>query len=94
MLNNLHIETKPKWNISLQGVEIKGKQALVSMQINGGKSVFTVPCGDRRVKREEKGIVKTEYQSRLLNELLLSHSTADFCIVGKFFVSITSLFIT
>ncbi|XP_045483883.1 von Willebrand factor A domain-containing protein 8 [Pieris rapae] len=82
VLDNLNIETKPKWNISLQCVEVKEKQALVSMEINGAKSEFTVPCGDRRSRREEKGIVKTEYQSRLLNELLLSHSAGDFCVIG------------
>ncbi|CAK1551283.1 unnamed protein product, partial [Leptosia nina] len=82
VLDNLRIDSKPKWSISLQGVEFKEKQALLSMEVNGSRSEFAVPCGERRTKREEKGIVKTEYQSRLLNELLLSHSVGDFCIVG------------
>ncbi|KAM3957572.1 von Willebrand factor A domain-containing protein c12.2 [Aphomia sociella] len=83
VLDNLKIDTNPNWNISMQGVQFKENQALVTMDINGAKSQFSVACGSRSKKGiEDKRIVKTAYQSQLLNELLLSHSVADFCIVG------------
>ncbi|KAI8437077.1 hypothetical protein MSG28_010437 [Choristoneura fumiferana] len=82
VLHNLKIDTSPRWSISLQGVEFTGKEALLTMEINGGKSQFSVPCGGSKRGREEKGVVKTAFQSELLNELLLSHSVGDFCIVG------------
>ncbi|XP_072949521.1 von Willebrand factor A domain-containing protein 8 [Epargyreus clarus] len=82
VLQNLKIETNPKTNISLHGIQAMGDQALVSMDINGSKSQFPVPCGGRLRSREEKGIVKTEFQTQLLNELLLSHSVGDFCVIG------------
>lgn len=85
VLHNLNIETKPQWSIALQNVEFKDSQALVNIEINGEKSQFSVSCGGNKSKTEKKGFVKTEYQTQLLNELLLSHSVGDFCIVGKFF---------
>ncbi|XP_047029984.1 von Willebrand factor A domain-containing protein 8 [Helicoverpa zea] len=82
VLHNLSVNTKPKWNISLQGVDIKGNHALVAMEINGAKSEFSVPYGGRKQGVEDRRVVKTAYQSELLNELLLSHSVGDFCIIG------------
>ncbi|CAG5045403.1 unnamed protein product [Parnassius apollo] len=82
VLHNLNIETKSKWSISRQGVEFREKKALVTMDINGNKSQFSVPCGESEYRREEKGFVKTSYQNELLNELLLSHSVGDFCVIG------------
>ncbi|KAL0838604.1 hypothetical protein ABMA28_016694 [Loxostege sticticalis] len=83
VLKNLKLDLKPKWNIQLRGVDYKGNQALVTMEVNGAKSQFGVPCGERTQKGlKEKGVVKTEYQTELLNELLMSHSVGDFCIVG------------
>ncbi|XP_063891843.1 von Willebrand factor A domain-containing protein 8 [Helicoverpa armigera] len=82
VLHNLSVNTRPKWNISLQGVDIKGNHALVAMEINGAKSEFSVPYGGRKQGVEDRRVVKTAYQSELLNELLLSHSVGDFCIIG------------
>ncbi|XP_034832345.1 von Willebrand factor A domain-containing protein 8 [Maniola hyperantus] len=82
ILHNLKINTEPKWNIALKGVEFTGKQALVNIEINGKASQFAVACGERKSKSEKKGFVKTEYQTQLLNELMLSHSVGDFCVVG------------
>ncbi|KOB75074.1 Uncharacterized protein OBRU01_08133, partial [Operophtera brumata] len=82
VLSNLKIDTDPKFDIALHGVYFKENQALVNMEINGVKSQFGVPCGTSKRGVEAKGIVKTDYQSQLLNELLLSHSVGDFCIVG------------
>ncbi|CAH0715327.1 unnamed protein product, partial [Brenthis ino] len=82
VLHNLNIETKPQWSIALHNVEFKDNQALVNIEINGEKSQFSVSCGGNKSKTEKKGFVKTEYQTQLLNELLLSHSVGDFCIVG------------
>ncbi|XP_049873594.1 von Willebrand factor A domain-containing protein 8 [Pectinophora gossypiella] len=82
VLHNLKINTGPKWDINLQDVKFTGNQALVTMEINGDKSQFGVPCGGSVRGRTEKGVVKTAYQSELLNELLLSHSVGDFCVVG------------
>uniref|UniRef100_A0A2A4JAX2 von Willebrand factor A domain-containing protein 8 n=1 Tax=Heliothis virescens TaxID=7102 RepID=A0A2A4JAX2_HELVI len=82
VLHNLSVNTRPNWNISLQGVDIKGNQALVTMEINGAKSQFSVPYGGRKQGVEDRRVVKTAYQSELLNELLLSHSVGDFCIIG------------
>jgi hypothetical protein len=84
VLKNLKIKVNPKWDTLLHGVEYNGNHALVNMEVNGVKSQFDVPCGQRSKKGlEERGVVKTAYQSELLNELLLSHSVGDFCIVGK-----------
>lgn len=58
--------------------------------MNGKTSQFCVACGERRSKSEKKGFVKTEFQSQLLNELLLSHSVGDFCVVGTY-VTLTFL---
>lgn len=63
------------------------------MEINGKTSQFSVACGERRSKSEKKGFVKTEFQTQLLNELLLSHSVGDFCVVGTY-VTLTSFIIT
>ncbi|XP_039753023.1 von Willebrand factor A domain-containing protein 8 [Pararge aegeria] len=82
VLHNLNIDTKPKWNISLRGIELTENQAVVNMDINGKVSQFGVACGGRKSKSEMRGFVKTEYQALLLNELLLSHSVGDFCVVG------------
>ncbi|XP_013194318.1 von Willebrand factor A domain-containing protein 8 [Amyelois transitella] len=83
VLHNLKIETKPKWNITAQGIEPKGNQALVTVEVNGVKSQFGVPCGGRKqTGLDDKNVVKTEYQSEMLNEVMLSHSVGDFCIVG------------
>ncbi|XP_028166963.1 von Willebrand factor A domain-containing protein 8-like [Ostrinia furnacalis] len=83
VLKNLNLDIKPKCDTVLRGVEYKGNEALVTMDVNGIKSQFGVPCGGRSQKGlREKGVVKTAYQSELLNELLLSHSVGDFCIVG------------
>ncbi|KAL4703226.1 hypothetical protein ACJJTC_012985 [Scirpophaga incertulas] len=83
VLNNLNVDTNAKWCTTLQGIEYNENQALVSLEVNGAKSQFAVPCGVRSKKGlDERGVVKTAYQSELLNELLLSHSVADFCIVG------------
>ena len=84
VLNNLNIETNPQWRIALSNIEVKRGQAVVNMNINGEESQFGVPCGEKTSKTQRKGFVKTEYQTQLLNELLLSHSVGDFCIVGKF----------
>lgn len=53
------------------------------MDINSQTSQFSVNIGDRKSKSEKKGFVKTEYQTQLLNEILLSHSVGDFCIIGR-----------
>lgn len=90
VLHNLKINTSSKWNIAFQGVEFKGNQALVNMEIDGAKSQFSVPCGSRKTGEYNKYMIKTAYQSELLNELLLSHSVGDFCIIGKFNFSINS----
>ncbi|KAJ8722262.1 hypothetical protein PYW08_004664 [Mythimna loreyi] len=82
VLHNLKINTGKNWNISLKDVEIQGNQALVTMEIDGAKSQFGVPFGGRKQGVEDRRVVKTEYQSELLNELLLSHSVGDFCIIG------------
>ncbi|KAJ0176447.1 hypothetical protein K1T71_007626 [Dendrolimus kikuchii] len=82
VLHNLKIESSPKLNISLQGVVFKGNQALVTMELNGSQSQFGVPVGISKRGMENKEIIKTDYQSQLLNELLLSHSIGDFCIIG------------
>ncbi|CAH0398204.1 unnamed protein product [Chilo suppressalis] len=83
VLKNLKIDTAPKWDISLKGVEYTGDQAVVSMKINGAKSQFPVPCGGRaKNEMDARRVVKTAYQTELLNELLLSHSVGDFCVVG------------
>ncbi|XP_053609608.1 von Willebrand factor A domain-containing protein 8 [Plodia interpunctella] len=83
VLHNLKIETEPNWSIITHGIEPKGNQALVNMEVNGVKSQFGVPCGERRRRGiEDKKFVKTDYQSGMLNEVLLSHSVGDFCIVG------------
>lgn len=84
VLHNLKIDTAPNFDIALHSVDFKENQALVHMEVNGTKSQFGVPCGTSKRGMEAKGIVKTDYQSQLLNELLLSHSVGDFCIVGKF----------
>ncbi|KAH9643451.1 hypothetical protein HF086_002570 [Spodoptera exigua] len=52
------------------------------MEMNGAKSQFSVPHGGRVQGVENRHIVKTAYQSELLNELMLSHSVGDFCIIG------------
>lgn len=83
VLHNLSINTGSNWKINLKDVEIKGSQALVSMEIDGAKSQFSVPFGGRIQGVEDRRVVKTEYQTELLNELLLSHSVGDFCIIGK-----------
>ncbi|XP_013145286.1 PREDICTED: von Willebrand factor A domain-containing protein 8 [Papilio polytes] len=82
VLQNLNIDIKPQCNIIVSGMEFSDKQANVTLDVNGVKSQFGVPCGESQYRREEKGFVKTDYQSELLNELLLSHSVGDFCIVG------------
>ncbi|XP_045536521.1 von Willebrand factor A domain-containing protein 8 [Papilio machaon] len=82
VLQNLSVDTKPQCTISLCGMEFEGKQAKVTLDVNGSKSQFGVACGESKYIREEKGFVKTDYQSELLNELLLSHNVGDFCIVG------------
>ncbi|XP_023941851.1 von Willebrand factor A domain-containing protein 8 [Bicyclus anynana] len=82
VLHNLSIDTKPKWDIAFKGVQFTGNQALVDMSINGKVSQFGVQCGERQSKSEIKGYVRTDYQTQLLNELLLSHSVGDFCVVG------------
>ncbi|XP_061716491.1 von Willebrand factor A domain-containing protein 8 [Cydia pomonella] len=81
VLLNLKIDTAPQWSISLKDIQFK-ENALLTMDINGVTSQFAVPCGEGKKGREEKGVVKTAFQSELLNELLLSHSVGDFCIVG------------
>ncbi|XP_026327671.1 von Willebrand factor A domain-containing protein 8-like [Hyposmocoma kahamanoa] len=82
VLQNLKINTQPKWDINLKEIDFAGSQAVVSLDVNGDKSQFAVPCGGSKRGREERGVVKTSYQSQLLNELLLSHSVGDFCVVG------------
>ncbi|KAF9801629.1 hypothetical protein SFRURICE_012201 [Spodoptera frugiperda] len=82
VLHNLNINTNPKWEISLNNIQVKGNQALVTMEMNGAKSQFSVPHGGRVQGVENRHIVKTAYQSELLNELMLSHSVGDFCIIG------------
>ncbi|KPJ19943.1 Uncharacterized protein KIAA0564-like [Papilio machaon] len=82
VLQNLNVDTKPQCTISLCGMEFEGKQAKVTLDVNGSKSQFGVACGESKYIREEKGFVKTDYQSELLNELLLSHNVGDFCIIG------------
>lgn len=84
VLHNLNVNTKPKWDISFGGIKYdKTNSAVVSLVVNGQKSEFRVPTGGGKTGVLEKKVVKTAYQSELLNELLLSHSVADFCIVGK-----------
>lgn len=85
VLHNLKIDTSPKWDISSKGIDFKGNKAEVTMEINGVKSQFWMPCGERKTAVREKGIVKTAYQSQLLNELMLSHSVGDLCIIGEYF---------
>ncbi|CAH0692016.1 unnamed protein product [Spodoptera exigua] len=82
VLHNLKINTNPKWEISLKDIQVNGNQALVTMEMNGAKSQFSVPHGGRVQGVENRHIVKTAYQSELLNELMLSHSVGDFCIIG------------
>ncbi|XP_026486549.2 von Willebrand factor A domain-containing protein 8 [Vanessa tameamea] len=82
VLHNLNIDTKPDWNISLKKVDFKENQDIIDMEINGQTSQFGVALGDRKSKTEKKGFVNTEYQTQLLNEILLSHSVGDFCIIG------------
>ena len=82
VLHNLKINTGKNWNIFLQEVKTEGNQALVAMEIDGAKSQFAVPYGGRKQGVEDRRVVKTEYQSELLNELLLSHSVGDLCIIG------------
>ncbi|KPI95707.1 Uncharacterized protein KIAA0564-like [Papilio xuthus] len=82
VLQNLNVDPKPQCSISLSEMEFTGEQAKVTLDVNGIKSQFGVACGESKYIREQKGFVKTDYQSQLLNELLLSHSVGDFCIVG------------
>lgn len=82
VLQNLQMDTKPICKTTLQGVEFKGSEALVNMEMDGAKAEFCVPRGGRQTGRERKGVVKTAYQSRLLIELLMTHSVADFCVIG------------
>lgn len=67
----------------MQGVEFKGNQALATVEVNGVMSQFGVQVGASKRGIENKHIVKTDYQSQLLNDLLLSHSVGDFCIIGE-----------
>ncbi|KAI5635774.1 AAA domain (dynein-related subfamily) domain-containing protein [Phthorimaea operculella] len=82
VLHNLNIHTAPKWSIALKDIQYRENQALLTMEVNGKDSQFAVPCGGRLKGKEEKGVVKTSFQSEILNELLLSHSVGDFCVVG------------
>lgn len=70
--------------MSLAGIKYEGERALVTMDVNGQKSEFAVATGDRKPGGFAQKVVKTAYQSELLNELLISHSVADFCVVGEF----------
>ncbi|XP_075977606.1 von Willebrand factor A domain-containing protein c12.2 [Anticarsia gemmatalis] len=82
VLHNLKINTGPKFQAVAKGIEFKGNKAEVTMEINDVKSQFCVPCGGGKTAVRDKGIVKTAYQSQLLNELMISHSVGDFCIIG------------
>ncbi|KAG7308434.1 hypothetical protein JYU34_005640 [Plutella xylostella] len=82
VLHNLKVNTKPKCHMSLAGIKYEGERALVTMDVNGQKSEFAVATGDRKPGGFAQKVVKTAYQSELLNELLISHSVADFCVVG------------
>ncbi|CAH2048800.1 unnamed protein product, partial [Iphiclides podalirius] len=82
VLHNLSVDTESKCAVALRGVEFTENEALATLEINGAKSQFGVTSGASSYRRAEKGYVRTEYQSELLSELLLSHSVADFCIVG------------
>ncbi|VVC90828.1 unnamed protein product [Leptidea sinapis] len=82
VLQNLKIDLKPTCHINLHGVQLKENEATFDIEVNSNKAQFPVPCGGRRVRRNAKAFVETQYQTQLLNELLLSHSVADFCVIG------------
>ncbi|XP_041978858.1 von Willebrand factor A domain-containing protein 8 [Aricia agestis] len=79
---NLNVDTEEKCNIVLKDIKRKENKADVVLEVNGVKSELTVPCGRRREQKAAKKFVRTDFQTQLLNELLLSHSVGDFCIVG------------
>ncbi|CAG9561699.1 unnamed protein product [Danaus chrysippus] len=82
ILHNLDIQINPKLDIALRNVKFVENQALVDIDINGNVSQFSVACGGKKSRSERKGYVRTEFQTQLLNDLLLSHAVGDFCIVG------------
>ena len=66
----------------VSNIEFDGNQAKVTLEIAKGESTsFMVPCGDKARVAPQK-FITTAYQDNILAEMMQSHASGDFCLIG------------
>jgi len=69
--------------ITLKDIKKNDMQAEVTVVADTVSHKFNVPCSSHNTETNQVEFISTDFHDKLLIDLLLTHSTKDFCIIGS-----------
>lgn len=69
-------------NEKILSIQKNKESSLVTINKDGDQVELKVPSGSSENETSHSNYIETNYQNKILADIMLSHASADYCIVG------------